>query len=537
MEQSTKTIGPFPGMQTLALESKARVVITGGKAGPGKTYGMLFPPLYFLKYKIPTSCIIFRPMSQDLMDDGGIMKDARDIYLPFGATAREPPTADFRWNLGQGKRLSVKFAALSKAGDERKHMGPERGYIAFDQLELFMLRHFRYLFTRARAKKEQGFEPWVHATVNPVVRGDPMCGWIREFVDWWIADDGFPDPGRRGKVRYFVGAPDDYPDPFVVDTKENLLKKWPKSDPISMTFIHGERLENPLVDWTAYDQMLGVEEQWVQDQLREGNWNVGPKDATKIWDVPSAVLFEDGDADFQAALHAPGPVDLIGWWDYGRSAKALAWGIGLLQPGSPPTLWTLAGIVWTNADVKQAALDRAVMIEYLAGRFGVTIGVDDVRDAGDPSGEYRTGPGETWGQALRSLGVPIQPMGPIVLPRDQGSAFLNSDFGFTLRVKIVQQWLGSGRLRVRSREPEAEVILMAMRSWAYDVPEGVKIVDVNRQFVRPRKDAPSHVGDALTYGVALVHDIVERGKSDAPVISTPPPRTGGLMGGRSLGGP
>ena len=532
-------IRPFPGMQEMALASRARVLVTGGRAGPGKTYGMLMAPLYFLHYQIETSVIMFRPMAQDLWDDGGILADAREIYLPQGAVARQPPIADFRWRF-RNKGLSIKFAALSEVGDERKHMGPQRGMVAFDQLELFFLQHFTYLFTRARAKKDAGFIPFIRATVNPVVRGDPKSGWIRELIDWWIGADGFADKSRRGLIRYFVRAPDDYNTPFVVDTKENLLRTFPKKRPISLSFIHGEREDNPLYDWESYDEMIGVEEEYIQQQLIHGNWNVGPKDATKIWNVPESALFEDNDQDFQTVLRAPGPLEWIGMWDYARSAKALVWLVGILAPGAPPVLWMVAALVWEDADAIQAAKDRASLLEHLAGVFGVSIGSDDVRDAGDPSGEYRSGPTDTWGDILRRCGVPLLQTGHILLGRDRKPTFLNSDFGFTVRVKLVQQWLTTGRLRLRDRAPEAAPIIQALRGWKYDVPAGMKKVDVNRQFLRPTKGLESHVGDAQTYGAALAHSIIQgrqgrQGSVNARVVD--PPRPGGIMGGPGLPAP
>lgn len=472
------------------------------------------------------------------MDEGGIMGDARNIYIPEGAAPREPPTADFRWQF-PGGRMSIKFAALPNIGDERKHMGPEYGMVGFDQLERFQLRQFTYLFTRARAGEDAGYIPFVRITVNPVHRSDIRAGWIRDWVDYWIDEEtGYPIPERRGEIRHFVRAPKEHDQPFIVGEKDDLLRRFPNKKPVSMTFIHGERADNPYQDWDRYDEMLGVEEDYVRQQLQEGNWNVGPTDATKIWELPHAALFEDDDLAFQTLLRSGQPLEWIGMWDYGRSAKALAWNVGILAPGSPPTLWMVASKVWESADAVQAAKDREGLLEHLAASFGVSISRGDVRDAGDPSGEYRSGPGESWGQALRAGGVPLVNVSHIVMGKDQRQTFLNSDYGFTVRTKLVQQWLNKGQLRIRNRSVDSAALVQAVREWALDVPEGMSPIDVNRQFLRPTKGRESHVGDALTYGVAFAYSIV-RGRRDHARPKAPPrtEKPKGYMGGGGLRAP
>lgn len=267
-------IRPQPGYQEAFLSSSADIVIGGGAAGAGKTFGLLMDPLRYIDN--PTfGAMIFRRTTPQIDNVGGLWEKSGELYPLLSATEKG---SAHTWIFPSGARL--KMSHLEHEKDKNNYQGAEIAYIGFDELTHFSQSQFFYLLGRNRSMS--GVKPCIRATCNP----DPDS-WVADFLSWWIdPETGYPLPERSGKLRYFTR------DSGVLvwgDSYREVVEKCPHifSDPAlkgidashlikSTTFIPGSIYDNRKLierDPGYLGALLSLEE---KDQLRllRGNWKV-----------------------------------------------------------------------------------------------------------------------------------------------------------------------------------------------------------------------------------------------------------------------
>jgi predicted phage terminase large subunit-like protein len=185
-------LAPQPGPQTVALASKADIVIFGGAAGGGKTYGLLLEPLRHIGTK-GFGAVIFRRTYSQVAQQGGLWDETFNIYTHVGGTAHK---GAFTWNWPAG--AEVRFGHLNLEQTKYDYQGAQIALMGFDELTHFSESQFFYMLSRNRSIC--GVKPYVRCTCNP----DPDS-WVATFLEWWIDQEtGYPLPERAGVVRYFV---------------------------------------------------------------------------------------------------------------------------------------------------------------------------------------------------------------------------------------------------------------------------------------------------------------------------------------------
>lgn len=145
--------------------------------------------------------------------------------------------------------------------------------IYFDQLETFTEYQFIYMLSRNRSVC--GVKPYIRATCNP----EP--GWLADFLSWWIADDGYADMSRAGKMRYLVNSENAF---YWADTPEELREQFPDIMPKSVTFIPATIYDNAILmekDPSYLANLQGLSkvdrERLLGDAERGGNWKIKPE--------------------------------------------------------------------------------------------------------------------------------------------------------------------------------------------------------------------------------------------------------------------
>jgi predicted phage terminase large subunit-like protein len=287
-------IKPQSGKQTEFLSSPADIVIYGGSAGGGKTYGLLLDPLRHIKEVKGFGAVIFRRDTPQITNEGGLLDESRDIYLSQGGVVRESPRIDWAFPPFNNK---IHFDHLQYEKTCQAYDGAQICYIGFDQLEGFTEYQFFYMLSRNRSTC--GIRPCVRATANP-----DADSWLAKFIDWWIdPQTGYPIEERSGVIRYFVRDGN-----TIVwgDSSDELTKRFPERQPKNVTFIPANLSDNPILErinpeYRANLQALSYVE---QERLLRGNWKIKPQAGTvfkREW--------------FDIVDQVPKPTNIVRFWD------------------------------------------------------------------------------------------------------------------------------------------------------------------------------------------------------------------------------
>lgn len=255
-------IGPQPGPQTQFIGSEADIVIYGGAAGGGKTFGLLLDPLRHYQNK-DFGGVIFRRTSVQIRNEGGLWDESMKLYPQFRADPRE---SYLEWRFPHG--MSMSFVNLEHEKDVLNYQGSQIPWIGFDELTHFSENQFFYMFSRNRSTS--GVAPRIRATCNP----DPDS-WVKTFIRWWLDDEGrYARADRSGVIRWFIRMNDTI---HWADTKDEIHQLFGYNDeiqPKSVTFIAAKLEDNKILmrKDPAYLGNLLAMNRVDRARLRDGDW-------------------------------------------------------------------------------------------------------------------------------------------------------------------------------------------------------------------------------------------------------------------------
>lgn len=255
-------IKPQPGPQTAFLSSPADIVIFGGSAGGGKTWGLLMEMLRHIHVK-GFGAVIFRKSYPQIRSEGGLWDTSGLIYPHVGGIPKETST---RWEFKNGN--TIKFAHLGLDKEVYDWQGSQIPLICFDELTHFSMKMFFYMLSRNRSLC--GIKPYIRATTNP-----DSDSWVAKLISWWIDEEGFPIQSRSGSLRWFIRVNDEL---IWASSKTELTDLHPGSIPKSLTFIPAKLSDNKILEqkdpgYRANLMALGRVE---RERLLDGNWKVRP---------------------------------------------------------------------------------------------------------------------------------------------------------------------------------------------------------------------------------------------------------------------
>lgn len=263
-------IRPQAGPQELFLSSPADIVIAGGAAGGGKTYGILLEALRHLNNPDAGS-VIFRRTSPQITSKGALWDDSMALYPLFGGN---PNSNSMLWTFPSG--MTIKFSHMQHNKDRLSWKGAQIPVIMFDQLEDFEESQFTYLTSRNRSATA-GFSPYIRGTCNPVPHDDPIGGWLNRFIAWWWDPlTGYAIPSRSGVIRWMTRINN------VIrwaDEPQELISSYPGCVPKSVTFVPAKLTDNPILmdaDPSYLGWLMALPD-FERERLLEGNWLVRPE--------------------------------------------------------------------------------------------------------------------------------------------------------------------------------------------------------------------------------------------------------------------
>jgi len=311
------SLRPQPGPQEAFLSTPVDICLYGGSAGGGKTVGLLLEALRHTNNQ-EFGAVIFRRSFPQIRNEGALWDESMKMYSGTGATPRE---STLEWTFPSG--AGIKFAHMEHEKTRFDWQGAQVPLIGWDELTHFTRKQFFYMLSRNRSTC--GVRPYIRATCNPVPEDDEIGGWIHEFVDWYIGEDGFALTDRSGVVRWFVVVNDTL---RWADDPAELRALYPGIEPKSFTFIMSSVYDNPILldadpGYLANLQALPFveREQLLGDKKRGGNWKVRPAagkvfnrdwfeivDAVprggktvRAWDLAATIQKQKGDPDFTAS--------------------------------------------------------------------------------------------------------------------------------------------------------------------------------------------------------------------------------------------
>lgn len=273
------TFAPASLKQKMILESKAQVLVIGGAAGSGKSYLLQLMPLLIVDDP-KTTCVMFRRTSPQLRGQGGLFDTAKEIYneLPekirprFRENDMKAIFPDRTINEKTGKPVpgkdgaTVKWQSMQHVKDKLDIQGLQFTFIGVDEATQFEWEQLQYMMSRLRSNSK--YVSRMVMSCNP----DPDHK-LREIIDWYIDEDGYPIPERDGVLRYFISIDDTY---HWGDSAEELKKKYGrKVRPVSFSFISSTIKDNPpmLINNPEYLAQLEGLGDVERARLLYGNWD------------------------------------------------------------------------------------------------------------------------------------------------------------------------------------------------------------------------------------------------------------------------
>jgi predicted phage terminase large subunit-like protein len=313
-------IRPQAGPQERFLSSSADIVIYGGAAGGGKSWGLLMEPLRHVTTNHQFAAVFFRRNTTQIRNPGGLWDESRTLYPLLGARPAKV-VLEWRWPFGG----LVKFAHLEHESTVYDWQGAQIPLICFDELTHFTKAQFFYMLSRNRSTC--GVKPYIRGTTNP-----DADSWVKEFIAWWIDEEsGFPIPERSGVVRWFIRLND-----TIVwgASRDELVMKYGNGDlpadhadqvqPKSVTFISAKLDDNKilLTKDPGYKANLMAQNAVERARLLGGNWKIRP--AAGLYFRREWVKIVDA---------APAGIDVVRYWDLAATEKTVDndpdWTVGL----------------------------------------------------------------------------------------------------------------------------------------------------------------------------------------------------------------
>lgn len=266
-----KIIRPQKGPQEKFLSSTADIVIYGGAAGGGKSYGLLIEPLRYKDNK-RFGAVIFRHEYKQIFNQGGLWDTSNDVYGDIKGADGRYSTGTWKFNNG----MTIVFDYINRDEDLKKWQGSQITMIGFDELTHFSEKQFFYMLSRNRSIC--GVKPYMRATCNP-----DADSWVAKFISWWIDQDtGYPIKERSGKKRWFVRINETViwaaskREAVQIAIDANIEQEEAEEMPKSVTFIMSTLDDNKVLmkENPGYKANLLALTEIERERLLRGNWKI-----------------------------------------------------------------------------------------------------------------------------------------------------------------------------------------------------------------------------------------------------------------------
>ena len=315
-------VGPSPGPQTAAFNSRADIIGYGGAAGGGKS--ALIALRAILKHQ---RTLILR---YDANQMSGLIDDLVEFYGTDTGLNRQSKV----FRLADRPGHIIEWGGLGKPRSQMVYRGIPHDCLAFDEATELDPNKVRFLFTWARTVMK-GQQVSIILTFNPP--DDSNGRWVIGFFAPWL-DERHPNPAEPGELRYFatdeetgVDIEVDSPRPFKMTLGDRTFTVKPRS----RTFFPATVQDNPYLTGTEYEQqLLGLPEPY-RSQMLLGDFRRGIKD--NPYQILPTAWVDEGDGYGGLRRVAGNPCRPWGLTLPGAARTSLCWGAGITCGGMSRT--------------------------------------------------------------------------------------------------------------------------------------------------------------------------------------------------------
>lgn len=268
--------------QRTILDADYVEVFYGGAAAGGKSALQLMAASKYVDYG-NYRALILRRTTKALKEAGGLVDLSYEFFANTGARYY---INEMEWRFPSGAVIKLGF--LEHDNHLQSYTGGAYHYIGFDELSQFPKKHYDFMFSRLRKRKDASHIPLrMYSTSNP----DPSA--------MWIYDHFVKGATKVGSHTYFK------------------TQKSSDGDTWQTVFVPAKLEDNPGVDRETYVKSLDRLDPVTRKRLLDGDWLVKAKgDIYKImepWHVITKSQF----------ANVYGVRDIPAYW---RKGMATDWG-------------------------------------------------------------------------------------------------------------------------------------------------------------------------------------------------------------------
>lgn len=253
---------------------------------------------------------MFRRTTPQITGQGGIWDTGKDIFNALPKDQRPHirekaleavfPTKDKDTGKLKYNGAKVKYQHMERVADRLNIQGLQYTFIGVDEACQFEWVQLEYMMSRLRSDSKH-FSRMV-MSCNP----DPDHE-LRKIIDWYLDEEGYPNPEKDGVVRYFIREDGNF---LWGDSKQELADKYDIPEDkwvgkiLSFCFVSANVYDNPIMQEKNPEYVAFLEglNEIDKAQLLHGNWDARAKGANyceRSWfkevdKIPSGTIFGRG---------------------------------------------------------------------------------------------------------------------------------------------------------------------------------------------------------------------------------------------------
>jgi len=240
-----------------------KVVVTGNS---GKSFLGVMDFLQHIHHKNFRGVFTRRTTTQ-LKGPGGLLDKAMDLFKRVDPKVRFK-SMENKFVFSSGAEVYLRHFEHLK--DKDNWQGMEISEALIDECVQYEEEMFLYILSRLRNPSCPEVKPRIRCTMNPDSKS-----WVKNWISWWLDEEGYPIEERCGQIRYFVRRDNTN---YYANTPEELMEQFKVRREIvmSFTFINATCLDNPVLmeaqpEYIGWLESLGRVE---KARLLKGNWLV-----------------------------------------------------------------------------------------------------------------------------------------------------------------------------------------------------------------------------------------------------------------------